>query len=229
MRFGQRRSRRGLSQGATHSSRREALLTDYKMLREDERGYLPIMVGFASAIAVIGGTSVFFLLRGCGVEATASCTRYPPPIYALLPAPTLAISALLVQQSLVATFRGRLMLAIEAELRRETDETYHLGSGSAPVYATYRFLQPLIHEARGAMLWTIMFGLPLILLGGLIYYSGLELAGVGQLCFYVFYGAVLVIFVWASWPVLQGYRSLDSWLAGYWSRAPDGRGTKRDR
>jgi hypothetical protein len=191
------------------------------MLREDERGYLPIMIGFASAIAVIGGTSVFFLLRGCGVGTTASCSRYPAPIYAALPAPTLAISALLVQQSLVATFRGRLMLAIEAELRRETDETYRLGAGSAPVYATYRFLQPLIHEPRGALLWAIMFGLPFILLGGLIYYSGRQLTGIDQIGFYSFYVGILMVFIWASWPLIQGYRSLDDWLSNYLSSAPD--------
>jgi hypothetical protein len=112
-----------------------------------------------------------------------------------------------------------MMLALEAELRRETNQTYSFGGGVAPVYGTYRLLQPLIHETRGALLWMILFGLPLILLGGLIYYSGLQLTGIGQLCFYGVYGALILVFVWASWPILKGYKSLDRWLAQYWSKA----------
>jgi len=173
------------------------------------------MVALASVIAIIGGTSAFFLLRGCGVEATATCTRYPSQIYALIPAPTLAISALLVQQAVVATFRGRLMLAIETELMAGLQEEYRLGDGSAPIFATYRFQQPMNHERRGMLLWTIMFVLPFLLVIGLIYYSGLLIPGFEQWLFYGFYVVVILVIAWAGLPVLRGYKSLDNWLAGY--------------
>lgn len=159
-------------------------MTEYCLLREDDRSSPPVMVGLASVMAIVGGTSAFFLLRGCGVEATAACTSYPSQIYALIPAPTLAISALLVQQSVVATIRGRLMLAIEAELMADVSEEYRLGDGMASALATYHFQQPMNHEARGASLWMIMFILPLILLVGLIYYSGLLIQGPWQWAFY---------------------------------------------
>jgi len=173
------------------------------------------MVAMASAAALVGGTSVFFLLQGCGVEATSSCTRYPDQIYALLPAPSVVVTALLVQQAVVATIRGRLLLAIEAALSIDLRETFPLGSGDVPIYSTYHLQQQMHHEARGAALWTIMFLLPLVLLVGLIYYSGLQLAGPAQWVFYGGYAFLVLLIAWTGLPVLRGYRALDSLLSDY--------------
>jgi hypothetical protein len=173
------------------------------------------MVAMASAAAVVGGTSIFFLLRGCGVEATATCTRYPDQIYALLPAPSLAVTALLVQQAVVATIRGRLLLAIEAALSVDLKQTYRLGPGSVPIYSTYHFQQQMNHEVRGGALWAIMFSLPLLLLVGLVYYSGLELHGLPRLAFYGCYVFLIGVIAWSGLPVLRGYRQLDSFLNDY--------------
>lgn len=196
----------------------EALRLEYQLLREDDRAYPAVMVAMASAAAVVGGTSIFFLLRGCGVEATDTCTPYPDEIYALLPMPSLAVTALLVQQAVVATIRGRLLLAIEASLSRDLGQSYELGSSEAPIYSTYHVQQQMNHEARGAALWTIMFCLPLFLLVGLVYFSGLELQGTFRLIFYVGYVSLIGVIAWSSLPVLRGYRSLDSRLADYVQR-----------
>ena len=196
----------------------EALAREYELLREDDRSYPAVMVAMASAAALVGGTSVFFLLKGCGVEAAASCTRYPDQIYALLPAPSVVITALLVQQAVVATIRGRLLLAIEAALSVDMRQTYPLGPGEVPIYSTYHLQQPMHHEARGAVLWTIMFSLPLVLLVGLIYYSGLELHGLAQWVFYTGYVLLVAIIAWTGLPVLRGYRVLDSILNDYMHR-----------
>lgn len=173
------------------------------------------MVAMGSAAAIVGGTSIFFLLRGCGVETTESCTRYPGQIYALLPAASLAVTALLVQQAVVATIRGRLMLAMEAALSVDLGQSYPLGSGEAPIYSTYHFQQQMNHEARGAALWTIMFSLPALLLVGLIYYSGLKLYGVDRWIFYGCYVFLLGVIAWSGLPVLRGYHSLDTRLNRY--------------
>jgi hypothetical protein len=173
------------------------------------------MVAMASAAALVGGTSVFFLLRGCGVDAAPSCTPYPDQIYALLPAPSVVITALLVQQAVAATIRGRLLLAIEAALSIDLRQTYPLGPGQVPIYSTYHLQQQMHHEARGAVLWAIMFALPLILLVGLIYYSGLELHGLTQWIFYGGYTCLVTVIAWTGLPVLRGYRSLDSILSNY--------------
>jgi hypothetical protein len=198
--------------------RTEALKLEYELLREDDRSFPAVMVAMASAAAIVGGTSIFFLLRGCGVEATATCTRYPDQIYALLPAPSLAVTALLVQQAVVATIRGRLLLAIEAALSADLGETYELGPGSVPVYSAYHFQQQMNHEARGAALWTIMFSLPLILLVGLIFYSGLELHGIARWGFYAGYVALVGVVAWGGLPVFGGYRGLDTILHDYMQR-----------
>lgn len=167
---------------------------------------------------MIGGTSVFFLLRGCGVDPTAGCTRYPAQIYALLPAPSLAITALLVHQAVVATIRGRLLLAIESALAIDLKQTYLLGGGPVPIYSTYHFQQQMNHEARGTMLWTILMCLPLVLLVGMVYYCGLELYGVGRWTFYGGYAFLMAMIAWSGLPVLRGFHSLDSFLHDYMHR-----------
>jgi hypothetical protein len=193
----------------------EALKTEYELLREDDRAFPAVMVAMGSAAAIVGGTSIFFLLRGCGVETTSSCTLYPGQIYALLPAPSLAVTALLVQQAVVATIRGRLMLAMEAALSLELDESYLLGSVEVPIYSTYHFQQQMNHEARGAALWSIMFSLPLVLLVGLIYYSGLKLYGLDRWIFYCGYAFLIGVIAWSGMPVLLGYHGLDTRLNRY--------------
>lgn len=176
------------------------------------------MVGMASAAAVIGGTSVFFLLRGCGIEATASCTRYPSEIYMLLPVPSLVVTALLVQQAIGATIRGRILMAIETALSKELKQSYRLGSGEVPVHSTYHLQQRVHHDFSGAALWTIMFSLPLLLLVGIIYYSGLELHGLQRPVFYVVYASLVSLIAWTALPILGGYKRIDSTLADYLQR-----------
>jgi hypothetical protein len=131
------------------SQRLEALAQEYELLRQDDRSYPAVMVGMASAAAVIGGTSVLFLLRGCGFEATASCTPYPSEIYMLLPAPSLVVTALLVQQAVGATIRGRILMAIEAALSQELKQTYHFGSEAVPIHSTYHLQQRVHHDFSG--------------------------------------------------------------------------------
>ena len=194
------------------------------MLREDDRSYPPVMVAMASAAALVGGTSVFFLLRGCGVSATAGCTSYPGQVYALLPAPSLAVTALLVQQAVSATIRGRLLLAVEVALSSELGEEYALGPGTVPIHSTYHAQQPMHHDARGAIFWTIIFTLPLVVLVGLIYYCGMKLYGADRWVFYCGYAFLVLIIAWGGLPVLRGYRALDTNLYRYMrQRREDGR------
>ena len=176
------------------------------------------MVGMASAAAVIGGTSVFFLLRGCGFEATASCTRYPSEIYMLLPAPSLVVTALLVQQAVGATIRGRILMAIEVALSQELKQSYHLGSQAVPVHSTYHLQQRVHHDFSGAALWTLIFSLPLLLLFGIIYYSGLELHGLQRPLFYVVYISLIGLIAWTALPVLGSYKRIDFTLGNYLQR-----------
>jgi hypothetical protein len=63
-----------------------------------------------------------------------------------------------------------------------------------------------------------MFSLPLILLVGLVYYSGLELHGTGRWVFYGGYVTLVGVIAWSALPVLRGYRGLDSLLADYMRR-----------
>ncbi|MGN6814613.1 MAG: hypothetical protein ACTHK3_00790 [Solirubrobacterales bacterium] len=93
----------------------------------------------------------------------------------LLPAPSLVVTALLVQQAIGATIRGRILMAIEVALSEELKQSYRLGAGKVPVHSTYHLQQRVYHDFSGAALWTIIFSLPLLLLVGLIYYSGIEL------------------------------------------------------
>jgi hypothetical protein len=193
----------------------EALAREYEQLRQDDRSYPAVMVGMASAAAVIGGTSIFFLLRGCGFEATATCTPYPPSIYMLLPAPSLAVTALLVQQAIGATIRGRLLMAIEVAMSEELRQNYRLGSQEVPIHSTYHLQQRVHHDFSGAALWTIMFSLPLMLLIGIIYYSGVELHGLQRPVFYLVYAALVTLIAWTALPVLGSYRRIDSTLGDY--------------
>lgn len=176
------------------------------------------MVGMASAAAVIGGTSVFFLLRGCGFGGIEDCTPYPSEIYALLPAPSLVVTALLVQQAIGATIRGRILMAIEAALSEELRQTYRLGSQEVPVHSTYHLQQRVHHDFSGAALWTIMFSLPLLLLVGIIYYSGLELHGSQRPLFYLVYASLVALIAWTALPVLGSYKRIDATLGEYLQR-----------
>jgi len=200
------------------SRRLEALEREYEQLRQDDRSYPAVMVGMASAAAVIGGTSVFFLLRGCGFSDTEGCTPYPAEIYALLPAPSLVVTALLVQQAIGATIRGRILMAIEVALSEELRQTYRLGSQEVPVHSTYHLQQRVHHDFSGAALWTIMFSLPLLLLVGIIYYSGLELHGSQRPLFYLVYASLVALIAWTALPVLGSYKRIDSTLGEYLQR-----------
>lgn len=176
------------------------------------------MVAMASAAAVIGGTSVFFLLRGGGFDGAVSTTTYPVEIYMLLPAPSLVVTALLVQQAIGATIRGRLLMAVEVALSQELKQTYRLGSQEVPVHSTYHLQQRVHHDFSGAGLWTIMFSLPLVLLVGIVYYSGLELHGMQRPLFYSVYAAFVLFIAWTALPVLGSYRGIDSTLGDYLQR-----------
>lgn len=200
------------------SQRLQALAREYEQLREDDRSYPAVMVGMASAAAVIGGTSVFFLLRGCGFEDTATCTPYPSSIYMLLPAPSLVVTALLVQQAIGATIRGRLLMAIEAALAAELRQDYRLGSHEVPIHSTYHLQQRVHHDFSGAALWTIIFSLPLLLLAGIVYYSGLELYGAQRPLFYAVYAGLIALIAWTALPVLGSYRRIDGHLGAYLER-----------
>jgi hypothetical protein len=203
--------------GGGGSQRLDALAREYEQLRQDDRSYPAVMVGMASAAAVIGGTSVFFLLRGGGF-GVASDTAYPSEIYALLPAPSLVVTALLVQQAIGATIRGRLLMAVEVALSEELKQNYRLGSSEVPIHSTYHLQQRVHHDFSGAALWTIMFSLPLLLLFGIIYYSGLELHGVGRPVFYAVYIALVALIAWTALPVLGGYKRIDTTLGDYLQR-----------
>jgi hypothetical protein len=200
------------------SNRLEALAREYEQLRQDDRSYPAVMVAMASAAAVIGGTSVFFLLRGCGFGATAACTPYPSEIYALLPAPSLVVTALLVQQAVAATIRGRILMAVEVALSQELRQNYRLGSREVPIHSTYHLQQRVHYDFAGAALWTVVFSLPLLLLLGIIYYCGLELHGLDRVAFYLAYGSLVGLIAWAALPVLGGYKRIDSILGDYLHR-----------
>jgi hypothetical protein len=197
------------------AQRLDALAREYEQLRQDDRSYPAVMVGMASAAAVIGGTSVFFLLRGCGFENTATCTPYPHSIYMLLPAPSLVVTALMVQQAIGATIRGRLLMAVEAALAEELKQDYRLGPTEVPIHATYHLQQRVHHDFSGAALWTIVFSLPLMLLVGIIYYSGLELGGSQRPLFYLVYAALVTLIAWTALPVLGSYKRIDGRLGKY--------------
>jgi hypothetical protein len=216
-----RRNKQGASRTAASdrgSQRLEALAREYELLRQDDRSYPAVMVGMASAAAVIGGTSVFFLLRGCGFEDTATCTLYPHSIYMLLPAPSLVVTALLVQQAIGATIRGRLLMAIEVALAEELKQDYRLDSTEIPIHSTYHLQQRVHHDFSGAALWTIIFSLPLMLLIGIVYYSGLELSGSQRPFFYLVYAALVTLIAWTALPVLGSYRRIDGRLGEYLER-----------
>lgn len=207
---------------ADHSSQRlEALAREYELLRQDDRSYPAVMVGMASAAAVIGGTSVFFLLRGCGFEDTATCTPYPHSIYMLLPAPSLVVTALMVQQAIGATIRGRLLMAMEVALAAELKQDYLLDSTEVPIHSTYHLQQRVHHDFSGALLWTIIFSLPLALLIGIVYYSGLELDVSQRPLFYVVYTALVTLIAWTALPVLGSYKRIDGRLGKYLQRRRD--------
>lgn len=87
-----------------------------------------------------------------------------------------------------------------------------------PIYSTYHFQQLMNHEMRGGALWAIMFTLPLLLLVGLVYYSGLELDGLSRWIFYAGYVFLIGVIAWGGLPVLRGYRQLDSFLNDYMQR-----------
>lgn len=213
-----RRKKQGAPRAATSdcgSLRLEALAREYEQLRQDDRSYPAVMVGMASAAAVIGGTSVFFLLRGCGFENTATCTPYPHSIYMLLPAPSLVVTALLVQQAIGATIRGRLLMAIEVALSEELKQNYRLDSTEIPIHSTYHLQQRVHHDFSGAALWTIIFSLPLALLIGIIYYSGLELIVSQRPLFYLVYAALVTLIAWTALPVLGSYKRIDGRLGKY--------------
>jgi hypothetical protein len=203
---------------AGDSQRLRALAREYEQLREDDRSYPAVMVGMASAAAVIGGTSVFFLLRGCGFEDTATCTPYPASIYMLLPAPSLVVTALMVQQAIGATIRGRLLMAMEVALAEELKQDYLLGSTAVPIHSTYHLQQRVHHDFSGAALWTIIFSLPLALLLGIIYYSGLELSVAQRPLFYLVYASLVSLIAWTALPVLGSYKRIDGRLGRYLER-----------
>jgi hypothetical protein len=194
------------------------LARDYEMLRDDDRNYVTVMVALASVIAVIGGTSLFFLLQGCGVSQAQGCTEYPWQAYTVLPAPSLAISALLVQQATAATFRGRLMLALEEALVAEARQGYTLAGHDVPAYTSYHFQHEIVHGARGTVMWTTIFLLPSVLMIALIVYAGAKLDEPGRWFFYGTYAALVASMVWAGWPTLRGFSSVDEWLVQYYLR-----------
>jgi hypothetical protein len=201
-----------------HGSRRlEALAREYELLRQDDRSYPAVMVAMVSVAAVVGGTSVFFLQRGCGFGAT-SCEPYSSSIYILLPAPSLVVTALLVQQAVGATIRGRLLMAMEVALAAELQQDYLLDSTEVPIHSTYHLQQRVHHDFSGAALWTIMFSVPLLLLVGIIYYSGCELDGLEQLLFYLGYASLITLIAWTALPVLGGYKRIDGRLGKYLER-----------
>lgn len=206
-----------MAAGRRGGERLEALEREYEQLRQDTRSYWAVMVAMASAVAVIGGTTVFFLLRGSGLDG-GNGTSYPAEIYMLLPAPSVCVTALLVQQAIGATIRARILMAVEVALSQELKQTYRLGSRQVPIHATYHLQQRVHHDFSGAALWTIMFSLPLLLLIGIVYYSGLELHGIERPLFYLVYASLVALIAWTALPVLGGYRRIDSTLGEYLQR-----------
>jgi hypothetical protein len=64
-------------------------------------------------------------------------------------------------------------------------------------------------------LWTIIFSLPLALLIGIIYYSGLELDVAQRPLFYAVYAALVTLIAWTALPVLGSYKRIDGRLGKY--------------
>lgn len=197
---------------ALKSARADALTREYELLRQDERAFTTTMVSLGSLIAIVAGTSAFFLLRSCAVGHASGCHSYPPAVYAILPGPTIAAAALLVQQATTATIRGRIMLALERAIMAEHDEVYPLGSGYMPAFSSYRLQQPIVHGFRGVALWTLMFSLPFAAVVTSICYCGSTLPDGWQMLFYIVYGCLIVMLAWAGWPVLRGFHKVDAWL-----------------
>jgi hypothetical protein len=188
------------------------------MLRQDDRTFVTVMVALGSVIALVAGTSAFFLLRSCAAGHASGCHSYPIQIYVVLPGPTLAGCALLVQQATVATIRGRIMLALEEALVAEQRQTFPLGDGEVPAFSSYHLQQPLIHGPRGSVLWTLMFALPFAAILGMIYYCGTEFHDVWK---WVYYGAYLLlvgILAWGGSPTFRGYPRMDFWMVRYLDR-----------
>jgi hypothetical protein len=194
------------------------LVRDYDMLRQDERTWVTVMVALGSVLAVVGGASVFFLVKSCAVSSAPQCNRYPSQVYLLLPAPTLAGCALLVQLAVAATIRGRIMLAVERAIVATRRETYLLGGRELPLFSTYHMQQPVIHDSRGAALWTLMFALPFIAILGMIYYCGTEFHDAARWLYYGTYTLLVAVMAWGGAIVFRGYSHMDEWLAQYGTR-----------
>jgi hypothetical protein len=196
-------------------ARWEVLVRDYDMLRQDDRTFITVMVALGSVLAIVGGTSAFFLLRSCAASRVSGCHSYGFQVYLILPGPTLAGCALLVQQATDATIRGRIMLALEEAIVAEERQTFKLGGGKVPAFTTYHLQQPLIHGPRGAALWTLMFTLPFVAILGMIYYCGTEFHDVAKWIYYGAYLALVGILAWGGSPTFRGYSQMDSWLVRY--------------
>lgn len=207
------RYRRRASASPRIPSRWDVLYRDYEMLRQDDRNFIIVMVTLGSVLALVAGTSAFFVLRSCAVQQTAGCHNYPLQVFALLPGPTLAGCALLVQQATAATIRGRLMLALERALVAETHQNYRLGDQEVPALTSYHFQQPVIHGSRGIVLWSLMFTLPLIAIAGVIYYCGTQFHHGWAVPYYVFYGGVFALLIWGGSPTFRTFPRMDRWLA----------------
>jgi|HubBroStandDraft_3_1064219.scaffolds.fasta_scaffold123030_2 hypothetical protein len=194
------------------------LVRDYDMLRQDERSFVTVMVALGSVIALVAGTSVFFLLRSCAVGHTDGCHSYPNVVYLLLPSPTLAGCALLVQQATAATIRGRIMLALEEALVAEQRQTFALGGGEVPAFSSYHMQQPLIHGPRGSALWTLMFVVPFAGITAMIYYCGTEFHQLWKLAFYGAYMVLLGVLAWGGSPALRGFSHTGAWTVQHLER-----------
>lgn len=68
------------------------------MLRQDDRSFITVIVALGSVLALVAGTSAFFLIHSCAVTSgqPPMCHAYPSQVYILLPGPVLAGCALLV-------------------------------------------------------------------------------------------------------------------------------------
>jgi len=70
----------------------------------------------------------------------------------------------------------------------------------------------------------MMFTLPLVVLIGMIYYSGMNLHGLDRWIVYGGYSLLVLTIAWTGLPVLRGYRTLDHHLYRYMeTRRADGR------
>lgn len=204
--------------GASSPSRWEVLVRDYDMLRQDERSFVTVMVALSSLIALVMGTSVFFLLRSCAVGHTDGCHSYPAVVYILLPSPTLAGCALLVQQATTATIRGRIMLALEEALVAEQRQTFALGGGEAPAFSSRHMQHPLVHGPRGSVLWTLMLAVPFAGTAAMIYYCGTEFHQLWKWAFYGAYIVLLGVLTWGGSPTLRGFSNTGVWTVKHLER-----------